>query len=74
MSKMTKIGDYVRCPKCGGEGRVVWVSQDGKLAAIRCMRYHSYGEKSPSKKVSSYYKTKPKKKTVKGMVFLVEVS
>ena len=25
MSKMTKIGDYVRCPKCGGEGRVVWV-------------------------------------------------
>jgi hypothetical protein len=74
MPKMTKIGDHVRCPECGGEGHVVWVSQDGKLAAIRCTRYHSYSEKSPYKKVSSYYKTKPKKKTVKGMVFLIKAT
>ena len=70
MSKMTKIGALVRCPKCGGESRVVWVSQDGKLAAIKCMRYHS--QLSSSTKAIPDFKTK--KKSVKGMVFLVEVS
>ena len=74
MSKMTNVGDHVRCPQCGGEARVVWVSQDGKTVAIGCMRSHSYDEKGPSTKVGSYYKTKPKKKTVKGMVFLIEAT
>jgi len=74
MSKMTNVGDHVRCPQCGGEASVVWVSQDGKTVAIRCVRYHSHDEKSPSTRVSSYYKTKPKKKTVKGMVFLIEAT
>jgi len=69
MSKMTKIGDYVRCPKCGGECRVVWVSQDGKLAAIKCARRHS--QISPSlTKFGSHAQTATKK----GVVFLVEVS
>jgi len=70
---MTNVGDHVRCPQCGGEASVVWVSQDGKTVAIRCMRYHSYGEKGSSTKVSSYYKTKTKPKK-KGMVFLIETT
>ena len=88
MSKMTNVGDHVRCPQCGGKARVVWVSQDGKTVAIRCTGYHSHDEKRPSTKVksklssarifgyfkSSYYKTKPKKKTRKGMVFLIEAT
>jgi hypothetical protein len=74
MSKMTNVGDHVRCPKCGGKARVVWVSQDGKTVAIGCMRSHGRDEKGPSTRVSSYYKTKPKKKTVKGMVFLIEAA
>ena len=69
MSKMTKIGYYVRCPKCGGEGRVVWVSQDGKLAAIKCARHHSQISPSPTK-----FSSHAQSKTKKGMVFLVEVS
>jgi len=69
MSKMTKKGDYVRCPKCGGEGRVVWVSQDEKLAAIKCTRYHSQISPPPTK-FSSHAQTKAKK----GMVYLIEVS
>ena len=59
---MTNVGDQFRCPRCGGEARVVWVSQDEKTAAIRCIGYHSHDD----------YKAKPKKKTVKGMTFLIE--
>lgn len=68
---MTKKGEYVKCPKCGGKARIVWISQDGKTAAIKCMGYHSHIQIGPPTKVSSYYKTKTK--TVKGMVFLIEV-
>jgi len=70
MSKMTKKGEYVKCPRCNGQARVVWVSQDGKTAAIKCMGYHSHSEIGPSTKGGSYYK--PKKKAAKGMVFLIE--
>jgi len=72
MSKMTNVGDHVRCPQCGGKARVVWVSQDGKTVAIGCMRFHSYDEMR-ARKTSSYYKTKPKPKK-KGMVFLIEAT
>jgi len=71
---MTNISDHVRCPQCGREARVVWVSQDEKTVAIRCMGYHSHGEIGSSLKVSSRYKTEPKKKIVKGMVFLLEAT
>jgi len=70
---MTNVGDHVKCPQCGGKASVVWVSQDGKTVAIRCMGYHNYGETGPSTKVSSYYKTKTKPKK-KGMVFLTEAT
>jgi len=69
MSKMTKIGDRVRCPECGRESQVVWVSQDGKLAAIKCARHHSQISPSPAK-----FSSHAQPKTKRGMVFLVEVS
>ncbi|MFQ6080847.1 MAG: hypothetical protein ACE5OW_04160 [Candidatus Bathyarchaeia archaeon] len=68
MSEMAGKGEDVKCPRCGGQARVVWVSQDGKTAAIRCRGYHSHDEIGPSTKGGSYYKPKPKKK---GMVFLI---
>lgn len=74
MSKMPNVGDHVKCPQCGGKASVVWVSQDEKTVAIRCMRSHSHSETGSSTKISSYYKTKPKKKSVKGMVFLIEAT
>jgi len=74
MSKMTNVGDHVRCPQCGAKARVVWVSQDGKRLAIRCTGYHSHEEKGPSTRVSSYYKTRLRKKARKGMVFLIEAT
>ncbi|MDH5635726.1 MAG: hypothetical protein OEY47_03565 [Candidatus Bathyarchaeota archaeon] len=74
MSKMTNVGDCVRCPRCDGEARVVWVSQDGKRLAIRCTGYHIHEEKDSSTTVSSYYQTRLKKKARKGMVFLIEAT
>ena len=67
MSKMTKKGEYVKCPKCGGQALVVWVSQDGKTAAIRCGGYHSHSEIGPSTKGGSYYKPKSKPKKRNGI-------
>jgi len=61
---MTNVGDHVKCPQCGRETRVVWVSQDEKTMAIRCMGYHSHDD----------YKAKPRKKTGKGMIFLIEAA
>lgn len=71
---MTKKNEYVKCPRCGGQANVVWISQDGKTVAIKCMDYHSHGGEGPSAKISSYYKIKPKKKFGKGMVFLIETT
>ncbi len=71
---MTNVSDHVKCPQCGMEARVVWVSQDEKTIAIKCMGYHSHGEKAPSAKANSRYKTGPRKKSVKGMIFLVEAT
>ncbi|MGD8505480.1 MAG: hypothetical protein PVF15_02310 [Candidatus Bathyarchaeota archaeon] len=71
---MTNVGDHAKCPQCGREARVVWVSQDEKTMAVRCMGYHSHGEKSPSSKVTSRDKTEPKKKYVNGMIFLIEAT
>ena len=72
--KMTNVADHVKCPQCGREARVVWVSQDGKTVAIRCMGYHSHGEIGSSLKGGSRYRTEPKKKYVKGMIFLIEAA
>ena len=66
---MTKVGDRVKCPKCGREARVVWVSQEGKTVAIKCKGYHSQMSPPPTR-----FNRRVKTKTKKGMVFLIEVS
>lgn len=66
---MLKIDDRVRCPQCNERSRVVWISQDGKRAAIRCQRCHSQISRGPSKFGSS---ARPQTKSQKNMVFLVE--
>jgi len=65
---MPKIGDHVKCPECGGESRVVWVSQDGKLAAIKCAGYHSQISPPPTK-----WTLNTETKTKKGIVFLTDI-
>jgi len=65
---MTEIGDCIRCPRCGREGRVVWVSEDEKLAGLKCMGYHSHISPPPTK-----FSKNIQTKTKKGMVFLIEV-
>ena len=65
---MTKIGDHIRCPKCGRESRVVWISQDGKLAGLKCTGYHSQISPPPTR-----FSKNIQTKTKKGMVFLVEI-
>jgi hypothetical protein len=68
MQKMTKTGDYIGCPQCGGTARVVWISQDGRTVAIRCNGYHS--QIGPP---STMFSSRAQSKTKKGMVFLVEM-
>lgn len=72
--KMTAVGDHVKCPQCGMEARVVWVSQDEKTMAVRCVGYHSHGENNPPPKTTSRYIPKPKRKYGKRMIFLTETT
>ncbi|MCW3977071.1 MAG: hypothetical protein NWE77_03975, partial [Candidatus Bathyarchaeota archaeon] len=67
---MTDVGNHIRCPQCGGKARVVWVSQDQETAAVSCAGYHSHAEERASSKTTSRYKTQPKTKIRKGMIFL----
>ncbi len=39
---MVENGDLIKCPKCGNYGRVVWVSKDGRTAAVRCSSRHRF--------------------------------
>jgi len=67
---MLKIGDNVRCPQCHEIARVVWVSQDGKRAGIRCPGHHSQMSRGHSKFGST---ARPRTKPEKNMVFLMEI-
>ncbi len=65
---MSKIDDRVRCPKCGRESHIVWISQDGRIAGIKCTGYHTQISPPPTK-----FTKNVKTKTKKGMVFLIEM-
>ena len=66
---MTKIGDQIRCPQCCQIGRVVWVSEDGKLAGMQCSGHHS--QLSNQSKFGSAIRPQPKSK--KNMVLFMEI-
>ena len=67
--ELVSLGDYVKCPHCSAVGRVVWVSQDGKGAGIRCPGRHSQLVRGPSQFGSA---ARPQTKAQNNMVFLVE--
>jgi len=67
---MVQIGDNVRCPQCHEMGRVVWVSQDGKLVGVQCPGRHSQISRGHSKFGSN---ARPQTKPEKNMVFLMEI-
>lgn len=69
--ELISLGDYVRCPQCGRVSRVVWISQDGKGAGIRCLGQHSQLTRGPSQFGSS---ARPQTKSQANMVFLVETA
>lgn len=67
--RLISLGDHVRCPHCGTVSRVVWISQDGKGAGIRCPGRHSQLSRGPSQFGSAVrVQTKPQYNTV----FLIE--
>lgn len=66
---LASLGEHVRCPHCGGLARVVWVSQDGTGAGIRCPGRHSQLSRGPSQFGSS---ARPQTRAQNNMVFLVE--
>jgi hypothetical protein len=63
---LTKVGDRVRCPECGEKARVVWVSKEGRVMAVKCPKHH--GQVSPPDKRFRERQTKRR-----GMVFLVAI-
>jgi len=40
---MVNVGDYVKCPVCGGKARVVFVSRNSGRCMIKCPQSHVYG-------------------------------
>lgn len=69
--ELVNLCDHVRCPQCGRVGRVVWISQDGKEAGIRCPGHHSQLSRGPSQLGSA---ARPETKSQKNMVFLMETN
>jgi hypothetical protein len=64
---MVNIGDYAQCPQCTRMGRIVWVSENGKMIGIKCPTSHRL-ESYPD----SYGFTRPPSKANKNSVFLVK--
>jgi ribosomal protein L44E len=67
---MVNIGDHIKCPECSRMARVVWVSKDGKTAGIQCPATHRQLSRPNSKLGST---ARPRSKTDRNMVFLMEV-
>ncbi|MFQ6068835.1 MAG: hypothetical protein ACE5KD_04740 [Candidatus Bathyarchaeia archaeon] len=66
---LVEIGDHLKCPQCSRVSHVIWVSQDGKMAGIRCSGYHS----QLSHGFPNFTSTASPRKPQKNIVFLVEI-
>jgi hypothetical protein len=71
MSKMARVGDRVQCPKSRGAAHVVWISQDRKTIAIKCMKYHS--QINPPACLPAAFRKNTQTKTEKGTVSLMAI-
>jgi hypothetical protein len=67
---MVKIGEDIKCPKCFGMARVVWISKDNLTAGIKCPASHRQMSRSDSKLGSA---KRPQSKLGKNMVFLIDI-
>ncbi len=67
--RIIHIGDHAKCPQCSRIGRVVWISQDGKQAGIRCDGHHSQLSRGMSRYGSA---VRTLTKVQKNMVFLID--
>jgi hypothetical protein len=65
------VGNHTKCPQCDRIGRVVWISEDKKTAAIQCPAAHHQIDRPKSRFGP---RNIPQSKTSKNMVFLVETS
>ena len=64
---MVSIGNLAQCPQCTRMGRIVWVSQNGKIIGIQCSASHRL-ESYPN----PYGFTRSPSKANKNSVFLVK--
>jgi hypothetical protein len=67
---MVKIGDLIKCPKCGNYGRVVWVSKGQKSAGVRCSSRHMF---TPKLHLDLTSIERGKGRFERNMVFLVKI-
>jgi hypothetical protein len=66
---MVKVGDLVKCPKCGNYSRVIWFSKDVRTAGVRCFSSHRF---TPRRDLASTPMTR-ENRIVKNIVFLVNI-
>jgi hypothetical protein len=64
---MLNVGNSIQCPQCSRMGRVVWISQSGKMIGIQCPASHRL-ENYPN--ANGF--TRAPSKSNKNSVFLVE--
>jgi len=64
---MVSIGNLAQCPQCPRMGRIVWISQNGKIVGIRCSNSHQIDSLPDSRGF-----TRSISKVYKNSVFLVE--
>ncbi len=72
-----KVGNVYKCPE-GHEAKIVWISEDKKVIAVRCPHKHldkvakvtDYTKPAPSHRTHA---TKEEKIYAKNMVFLVKI-
>jgi DNA-directed RNA polymerase subunit RPC12/RpoP len=67
---MIKIGEAIRCPKCNGMARIVWISKDSKTAGIKCPASHRQLSRPTSNLGTA---ARPQSKSAKNMVFLISI-
>jgi hypothetical protein len=67
---MIRIGDDIRCPKCFGIARIVWISKNSKTVGIKCPSSHRQLVRSKSLLGSV---ARPQSKWGKNMVFMVDI-
>jgi len=71
-----KVGDVFQCPE-GHNARIVWISEDKKVAGVRCPHEHLSKvvrvADNTKHVMSGHYPRKERKIYAKNMVFLIKI-